>query len=104
VWDWYHRCRRLFASQKVPRRRLCKGRLTRAFVDGGVWYPWALKVVGFRYTVVAFGPRSMMERFFSQLEWRIVRFWGQLYRGSRESLRSSVEAFAGLTNSEELLS
>jgi hypothetical protein len=46
----------------------------------------------------------MIERFFSQLEWRIVRFWGQFYRGIRESLQSWVEAFAGLTNFEELLS
>jgi transposase-like protein len=53
VWEWVHRCRELFASQKVPRRRLFKGRKPRVFVDGGAWYPWALKLVGFRWTVVA---------------------------------------------------
>ncbi|MFQ5919999.1 MAG: DDE-type integrase/transposase/recombinase [Thermoplasmata archaeon] len=84
--------------------RLCRGRKPRVFVDGGSWYPWALQRLGFRWTVVAFGPRSMIERFFSQVEWRLVRFWGRFYRGDRESLQSWMEAFAGLTNSEELLS
>ena len=43
-------------------RDTCKGRLPRIFIDGGSWYPWALRVVGFeRYTVLSFGPRSAIE-------------------------------------------
>lgn len=84
--------------------RLCQDPKPRVFVDGGTWYPWALELLGFRYTVVAFGPRSMVERFFSLLEWRLARFWGRFYRGDRASLQSWTEAFAGLTNAEGLLS
>jgi len=57
-------------------REVCKGELPRVFVDGGKWYPWALKGLGFRYTVITFGPRSAIERFFSLVDWRIRRFWG----------------------------
>jgi hypothetical protein len=45
-------------------------------VDGGTWYPWALNKTGFeRFTVVAFGHRSAIERFFGDIECRIRRFW-----------------------------
>jgi Transposase and inactivated derivatives len=53
-------------------RDTCKGRLPRIFIDGGSWYYWALRVVCFkRYTVVSFGPRSAIERLFSDIERRI---------------------------------
>ena len=42
-------------------KQVCKGKLPRIFVDGGVWYPWALQRVGFTYSVVCFGPRSAVE-------------------------------------------
>jgi transposase-like protein len=46
-------------------KRACMGELPRIFIDGGTWYPWALRVVGFvKYTVVSFGPRSAIERLF----------------------------------------
>ena len=57
-------------------RDTCKGRLPRIFIDGGSWYHRALRVVGFkRYTVVSFGPRSAIERLFSDIERRIREFW-----------------------------
>jgi transposase-like protein len=81
-------------------RYACKGRLPRIFVDGGSWYPWALRVVGFkRYTVVSFGPRSAIERLFSDIECRIRRFWnGFIGNYSRESMERWVKAFAGFRN------
>ena len=57
-------------------RAACDGRLPRGFVDGGTWYPRALNKIGFkRFTVVAFGHRSAIERFFGDIERRIRRFW-----------------------------
>jgi len=44
-------------------KRVCKGKLPRVFVDGGMWYPWALQT------------RSVVERFFSLVDRRIRRFW-----------------------------
>jgi transposase-like protein len=81
-------------------KSLCKGRLPRIFIDGGSWYPWALRVVGFkRYTVVSFGPRSAIERLFSDIECRIRRFWnGFIGNYSRESMERWVKAFAGFRN------
>ena len=37
-----------------------------------------------RYTVIKFGPRIAIERFFENVEWRIRKFW--------------IEAFAGFKN------
>lgn len=91
-------------------RQVCKGRLPRVFIDGGKWYPWALKRFGFhRYNVVSFGPRSAIERFFGDIEWRIRRFWNGFSGGcSRDSIEHWVIAFAGFRNymkdSKEVLS
>ena len=81
-------------------RDTCKGRLPRIFIDGGSWYHWALRVVGFkRYTVVSFGPRSAIERLFSDIERRIRRFWnGFIGKYSRESMERWVKAFVGFRN------
>jgi len=81
-------------------RHSCKGRLPRVFIDGGTWYPWALNRVGFqRYTVVSFGPRSAVERFFGDIEWRIRQFWNGLSgKYNRESMQRWIEAFAGFRN------
>ena len=75
-------------------RDTCKGRLPRIFIDGGSWYPWALSEVGFkRYTVVSFGPRSAIERLFSDIERRIRQFWnGFIGKYSRESMERWVKA------------
>ncbi|MDI6887242.1 MAG: hypothetical protein QMC98_01200, partial [Candidatus Thermoplasmatota archaeon] len=51
--------------------RLCEGRKPRIFVDCGKWYPWAFERLGFRYSVMGFGPRSAIERFLSVIDWRI---------------------------------
>ena len=73
-------------------RDTCKGRLPRIFIDGGSWYPWALSEVGFkRYTVASFGPRSAIERLFSDIERRIRQFWnGFIGKYSRESMERWV--------------
>ena len=69
-------------------------------MDGGSWYPWALRVVGFkRYTVVSFEPRSAIERLFGDIECRIRRFWnGFIGKYSRESMERWIKAFAGFRN------
>jgi transposase-like protein len=81
-------------------RDTCKGRLPRIFIDGGSWYHWALRVVGFkRYTVVSFGPRSAIERLFSDIERRIREFWNSFIgKYSRESMERWVKAFVGFRN------
>ena len=81
-------------------RDTCKGRLPRIFIDDGSWYPWALRVVGFeRYTVLSFGPRSAIERLFSDIERRIRRFWnGLIGNYSKESMERWVKAFVGFRN------
>ncbi|MGC8913834.1 MAG: hypothetical protein ACP5LE_07950, partial [Thermoplasmata archaeon] len=55
--------------------KLCKGKMPVIFVDGGKWYPWVLQRLGFRYTIMAFGPGCAIERFLSLIDWRIRRFW-----------------------------
>ena len=55
-------------------KRICKGGMPRVFIDGGKWYPWALQRLGFKYTIIKFGPRSAIERFFGNIEWRIKRW------------------------------
>ncbi len=79
----------------------CKGRLPWIFIDGGVWYPWALRIIGFkRHTVVSFGPRSAIERLFGDIEWRIRKFWnGYFGKYNRDSMERWVKAFAGFRNS-----
>ena len=81
-------------------RDTCKGRLPRIFIDGGSWYPWALSEVGFkRYTVASIGPRSAIERLFSDIERRIRQFWnGFIGKYSRESMERWVKAFVGFRN------
>ena len=81
-------------------RDTCKGRLPRIFIDGGSWYPWALRVAGFeRYTVLSFGPRSAIERLFSDIERRIRQFWnGFIGNYSKESMERWVKAFVGFRN------
>ncbi len=70
------------------------------FIDGGTWYPWALKKTGFnRYTVVSFGYRSAIERFFGDIECRIRRFWnGFIGNYNIKSMQLWIEAFAGFRN------
>ena len=81
-------------------RCACKKRLIGVFEDGGTWYQWALDRVGFnRYTVVSFGYRSAIERFFGDIEWIIRRFWNGFFGNySRKSMELRVEAFAGFRN------
>ena len=78
----------------------CAGRLPRVFIDGGDWYPWALGLAGFdRWNVMAFGPRSAIERYFSLVDHRYRSFWERFpYRSSLKSLLSWAEAFGGAHN------
>ena len=78
-------------------KQACKGKLPWVFIDGGTWYPWALERVGFkRQTVISFGPRSAIERLFSDFEKRIRQFWnGFIGKHTRESMERWVEAFTG---------
>ncbi len=70
------------------------------FIDGGTWYPWALGSIGFkRYIVISFGPRSVIERLFGDIEKRIRRFWnGFIGKYTGDSMERWVEAFAGFRN------
>jgi len=81
-------------------KRVCKGEMPRVFIDGGKWYPWALQRLGFnKYTVIKFGPRSAIERFFGNVEWRIRKFWNAFHgKYSIESMQNWIEAFAGFRN------
>lgn len=89
-------CFEAYAFLKKVKAR-CQGRLPRVFTDGGTFYPWALKRLGFhRHTVIPFGPRSPIEGFFSVVQRRIVRFCGYFpHRSTRESTQRWMEAFAG---------
>ncbi|MDI6887746.1 MAG: hypothetical protein QMC98_03795, partial [Candidatus Thermoplasmatota archaeon] len=79
--------------------RLYEVRKPRIFVDGGKWYPWAFERLGFRYSVMGFGPRSAIERFSSVIDWRIRRFCERFpSRSSVKSLQNRAEAFTGFTN------
>ncbi len=74
--------------------------MPRVLIDGGAWYPWALNKNGFkRYTVISFGRRSAIERFFGDLECRIRRFWnGFVGNYNIKSMQLWIEAFAGFRN------
>ncbi len=60
----------------------------------------ALNRTGFkRFTVVAFGHRSAIERFFGDIECRIRRFWnGFIGKYNKKSMQRWIEAFAGFRN------
>ena len=81
-------------------KKACIGKMPRVFIDGGKWYPWALQRMGFnKYTVIKFGPRSAIERFFGNVEWRIRKFWNAFHgKYSVESMQNWIEAFAGFRN------
>ena len=81
-------------------KKACKGKMPIVFVDRGKWYPWALQRMGFnKYTVIKFGPRSAIERFFGNVEWRIRKFWNAFHgKYSVESMQNWIEAFAGFRN------
>ncbi len=81
-------------------RAACDGRLPGVFVDMGTWYPWALNKTGFkRYTIVSFGHRSAVERFFGDLECRIRRSLnGFVGNYNIKNMQLWIEAFAGFRN------
>ncbi len=91
-------CRAIAFLKRV--RDACDGKLPRVFIDGGTWYPWALKKTVFKkYTVIAFGHRSAIERFFGDIECRIRRFWnGFVGNYNVKSMQLWVKAFAGFRN------
>ncbi len=69
------------------------------YVDGGPWYPWALRRYGFPYEWRTFGPRSAIERWFGLLKRRTRRFHNAFpYRSSERSVREWMEAWVRLYN------
>jgi transposase-like protein len=70
-------------------------------VDRGVWYPWALEVLGLEWQVTSGGVRNKVETWFGVLKERIG-----LYRrrwpanASRDGVQAWVEAFAWLFNQD----
>ncbi|MGH2668503.1 MAG: DDE-type integrase/transposase/recombinase [bacterium] len=87
-------------------KAMCKGRLPRIFVDGGEWYPWAFQRLGFkRWNVMSFGPRSAIERFFSQVDRRYKAFCERFpFRSTLKSLKTWMEAFSGILCLQRTLS
>lgn len=87
-------------------KRVCVGRLPRVFVDGGEWYPWAFRTLGFdRHNVLHWGPRSAIERYFSLVDHRAVVFWVRFpHRSSVGSLLRWGESFGGIHNMRVSLS
>lgn len=47
-------------------------------VDGGPWYPWALRQLNLPWIHVTFGPRSYMERWFRTLKERMRGFYNNI--------------------------
>ena len=73
------------------------------YVDGGPWYPWALRRYGFPYEWRTFGPRSAIERWFGLLKRRTKRFHNVFpHRSSERSVREWMEAWVCLYNWEAL--
>ena len=73
------------------------------YVDGGPWYPWALRGYGFPYEWRTFGPWPAIERWFGLLQRRTRRFHNAFPHGS--SARSALEwleAWVGYYNWEAL--
>jgi len=78
--------------------RSCRNRPL-VYVDGGPWYPWALRRYGFPYKGRTFGPRSAIERWFGLLKRRTRRFHNVFpYRSSERSVMEWMEAWVRLYN------
>ena len=60
--------------------RYCIGK-PRIFTDDGLWYDSAIKKFNLKHTIVCFGPRSAVERAFSQIAVRL-EIIGKSYRNS----------------------
>jgi len=70
-------------------------------VDRGVWYPWALEVLGLEWQVTSGGVRNKVETWFGVLKERIGPFrrrWPA--NASRAGVQAWVEAFAWLFNQD----
>ena len=52
-------------------------------VDGGPWYPWALRQLNLPWIHVTFGPRSYIERWFRTLKERVRGFYQNINSKSR---------------------
>jgi len=64
-----------------------------------MWYPWALQMPGFRFTVIKFGPRSAIERLFADLTKRMTAFWNKFHGFyTKEEINQWILAFAGFRN------
>jgi putative transposase len=76
-------------------KKLCKGR-TVCHVDGGPWYIWAAKKVGFIYERTVGGLRNAAEQFFSIFKERTKRFWN-IFR-SWDGVDNFVAVYMGFYN------
>jgi putative transposase len=62
-------------------------------VDGGPWYPWALKRYGLKWLHITFGERNAIERFFRTLKERTRRFYNNLPSDRLDNLESFLSLF-----------
>lgn len=87
----------MFLSKLV---RACRNRPL-VYVDGGPWYPWALRRYGFPYEWRTFGLRSAIERWFGLLKRRTKRFYNVFpHRSSEASALSWTETWVRFNNWE----
>lgn len=118
--DWFDRAARYFRSLRARRRKriamdekvihlpegdaylwaavdLGTGEVIALLVSWGRSCLEAFARAGFdRWTVVAFGPRSAIERHFSLVDHRYRAFWERFpFRSTTESLLRWSEAFGG---------
>jgi len=75
-------------------------------MDGGEGYPRALAQVRFdRWTVVAFGPRSGIKRYFSLVDHRYRAFRERFpFRSTTKSPLRWAGAFGGVHNMRRIIS
>lgn len=58
-------------------------------VDGGPWYPWALKRLGLEFRQQTFGKRSPVESLFGVLKRHTRRFWNRhSHHSNRKPLKN----------------
>ena len=63
-------------------------------VDGGKWYPWALRKLGLEFERVKFGLRNCVESFFSVLKRRTKVFYNRFPNNSKfDTVISWIKSF-----------
>ncbi len=68
-------------------------------VDGGRWYPWALKKLGLKFERVQFGLRNCVESFFSLLKRKTKSFYNRFPNNFKFiTIISWLNSFASIYN------